>query len=281
MNLKVSNADDLTIEEKNNINISNTIDVEQIAGLSSNYKTLFIVIYSLIFMLSLAGNSVILVILWRRKRMRTVNNFFLANIAVSNLIYTLFAPFPFIIELQNVNSAWIFLDFMCPIIPFLNTVAINLNTITMIVSSIDRLIAIICPFRSKLTKKECSYIIIFIWFISVLFSLPWTILVEVQEKMSFLDELEQESIDYEPTSSDDSIKLCVPLQKYEHIISIYFVILCVIQYFLPLIVLCLTFSVITYYINVVNAKSIKNDANKSNYNLRKRNEKRVNFSFTF
>ena len=69
-------------------------------------------------------------------------------------IYTLFAPFPFIVELENVNKAWFFFDFMCPIIPFLNTVAINLNTITIIVSSLDRLIEIICPLRSKLSKKN-------------------------------------------------------------------------------------------------------------------------------
>jgi len=248
--IKLNNSNSQENEMMMNASLDGTDTGQETQDLTSDYRTLFILMYSLIFLISLIANSLLLVILCRRKRMRTVNNFFLANITASNLIYTLFAPFPFIIELENVNKAWIFLDFMCPIIPFLNTLAINLNTITMIVSSIDRLIQIICPFKSKLTKRECSAIIIVIWFISILFSLPWNILIRVQEEYSTTTDIEQESIDYEPTNVE-TIKLCAPLVNYQHIINLYILVLCVIQYFLPLIILCLTFSMISYYINVI------------------------------
>jgi len=158
---------------------------------------------------------------------------------------------------------------MCPIIPFLNTVAINSNTITMIVSSVDRLIEIICPLRTKLGKKRCSFMILAIWVISIVFSWPWNILIQVQEKNSITGETEQENIDFE------SIELCAPVLSYQHIINVYFLVLCVIQYFLPLIILCLTFCLISYYLNVINARRIQYDANKSNTNLRKKNEKKV------
>ena len=280
--IKLNNSNSQENEMMMNASLDGTDTGQETQDLTSDYRTLFILMYSLIFLISLIANCLLLVILCRRKRMRTVNNFFLANITASNLIYTLFAPFPFIIELENVNKAWIFLDFMCPIIPFLNTLAINLNTITMIVSSIDRLIQIICPFKSKLTKRECSAIIIVIWFISILFSLPWNILIKVQEEISISLETEQENIDYiEPNNFFESIKLCAPSLNYQHIISLYIFALCVIQYFLPLIILCLTFSMISYYINVVNAKRIQNDVNKSNYNLRKNNEKKVKINLIF
>jgi neuropeptide Y receptor len=103
-----------------------------------------------------------------------------------------------------------FFDFMCPIIPFLNTVAINLNTLTMIVSSVDRLIQIICPLRTKLRKKKFSFIILVIWIFSILLSLPWNFLIKVEEKNSITGDIEQENIDYESSSNDESIKLCVP-----------------------------------------------------------------------
>ena len=207
--------------------------------------------------------------------MRLVNNLFLTNITVSNLVYTLFAPFPFIMELQNENKAWIFFDFMCPIIPFLNTVAINLNTLTMIVSSVDRLIQIICPLRTKLSKKKFSFIILIIWIFSILLSLPWNFLIKVEEKNSITGDIEQENIDFESSSNDESIKLCAPQISYHHILNAYFLILCVIQYFLPLIVLSSTFCLISYYLNVINARRVQNDANKLNENLRKKNEKKV------
>ena len=230
--------------------------------------------YSLIFLISLLGNSLLLVILCRRKRMRTVNNFFLTNLAISNLIYTFVAPFPFIIELENENKAWMLFDFMCPIIPFLNTLAINLNTITMITSSVDRLIQIICPFRTKLSKKECSIIIAVIWVVSIVVSLPWNFLVKIQEKIPASTETEQENIDYD-TIIHESIKFCGPLLNYQHMISFYILILCAVQYFLPLIILCLKFSLIFYYLNVINARQIQSDVNKSNANLRKKNEHKV------
>jgi ABC-type multidrug transport system fused ATPase/permease subunit len=251
-------------------------DSQPTRNLTSDYRTFFFILYALIFLISLLGNCLLLVILCRRKRMRTVNNFFLTNIAISNLIYTLFAPFPFIVELEDVNKAWIFFDFMCPIIPFLNTVAINLNTITMIVSSVDRLIEIICPLRSKLGEKKCSLIILVIWIISIVFSWPWNILIKVQEQISISFETEQENIDYETSSNlVESIKLCAPLINYHQIITFYILSLCVVQYFLPLVILCATFALISYYLKVVNAKRIQNDANKLNSNLRKKNEKKV------
>ena len=225
----------------------------------------FIIIYSFIFLLSIVGNLILLLTISRRKRMRTVPNYFLANIIVSNIMYTLCAPFPFILELQQNNNEWIYFDFLCPIIPMVNTISINLNTITMIVASIDRLIAIICPFRTRLRKSQCFYIILIIWLISILFSLPWSYLFTITE-YSLNDQFESTN------------RLCdIRDIDLRHWIKFYLLSLCVIQYLLPLIVLCLTISIIAYYMNVTNANSMILDENKSNRNLRKKNENRVTF----
>ena len=100
-----------SLKESINMNLNNLdiSDTQQTQNLTSYNRKLFIILYAFIFLISLLGNCLLLVILCRRKRMRTVNNFFLTNIAISNLIYTLFAPFPFIVELENVNKAWFFL----------------------------------------------------------------------------------------------------------------------------------------------------------------------------
>jgi hypothetical protein len=228
----------------------------------------FVIIYAFIFVLSIVGNSTLLITICRRKRMRTVHNYFLANITISNLIYTLCAPFPFILELKNNNNEWIYFDFLCPIIPLFNTIAINLNTITMIVSSIDRLIAIVCPFRTKLRKSRCILIIFIIWIISIMFSLPWRFLVGVND-------LEQNDIDYEEEDKPSTISICSPSFGYESNIRNYFIILFLIQYLLPLLVLCVTFFMITYYVKIINANTMKADDNKSNKYLRKKNEKKL------
>lgn len=129
----------------------NSTILEEINVLSERFY--FIVIYSFIFVLSLWGNSFILMIPYKSKQIRVTNHYFLANISVSNLIYTSFALFPFLDELQGAeDNSWMFYDFMCAVIPLLNTLTINLNTFTMIAYSIDCLIAILRPFKPKLTK---------------------------------------------------------------------------------------------------------------------------------
>ena len=229
--------------------------------------------YAIVFLISIFGNTLVLVIIYRKKSMKTVNNYFLANITLSNLIYTLCVPFQFIIEISDDNGKWIYFEMLCPLLPIINTMSINLNTFTMIASAIERLIVIICPFRTKLSKTNCLVMILFIWILSFGFGLPWGFLIKVQiENTSYMNDL---------NSSPEKIeffKICVPpLQSNDEFIRFYFILLSFLQYIIPLIVLIITYSIIIFYINVVNAKSIKNDQNKSNIKLRKRNEHKVNF----
>ena len=222
-------------------------------------KVFLVLIYACVFFMSLLGNSLLLWIIYRTKRMKTVNNFFLANILVSNLLYTLCAPFPFIIEIIEKNDEWVFHEILCPIVPIMNTISINLNTFTMIGSALERLIVIIYPFKTKLSKKNCFIIILLIWFVSILLALPWSFLIHVRHDVYISKEA----------------KICVPKGFEEKQIRAYFTILCVLQYIFPLVVLVITCIIITYYINVINARNIEKDANKSNNHLRKKNESKV------
>ena len=148
-------------------------------------ETCFVVsVYSFMFFMSFVGNSVILLIICKKRR-RTVNNLFLANMIISNLIYTLFAPFTFVTEIMNNESEWIFPDFLCPCLSYLNELSVNLNTLTMCVSSVERLIAFICPLKSKLPKKVCYLVIALIWTLSISLALPWTILMKIEQLYAF------------------------------------------------------------------------------------------------
>ncbi|TMS02022.1 Cholecystokinin receptor type A [Larimichthys crocea] len=52
-------------------------------------ETVRIVLYSLIFLLSVLGNSLIFAVLVRNKRMRTVTNLFLLSLSISDLMVSL------------------------------------------------------------------------------------------------------------------------------------------------------------------------------------------------
>ena len=65
-------------------------------------QTVRIILYSLIFLLSVLGNSLIIAVLVRNRRMRTVTNLFLLSLAVSDLLVSLVCiPFTLIPNLMK------------------------------------------------------------------------------------------------------------------------------------------------------------------------------------
>lgn len=70
--------------------------------LSDINQTVRIILYSLIFLLSVLGNSLIIGVLVRNRRMRTVTNLFLLSLSISDLMVSLFCiPFTLIPNLMR------------------------------------------------------------------------------------------------------------------------------------------------------------------------------------
>lgn len=79
--------------------------------------TLRILLYSLIFFLSVTGNLLIIVVLTVNKRMRTVTNTFLLSLAVSDLMMAVICmPFTLI---PSILQDFIFGAAMCKIVSYL------------------------------------------------------------------------------------------------------------------------------------------------------------------
>ncbi|KAH9373653.1 hypothetical protein HPB48_011401 [Haemaphysalis longicornis] len=74
-------------------------------------------LYSVIFVFAVVGNVLVLVTLVQNKRMRTVTNVFLVNLAVSDLLLGVFCmPFTLI---GSVLRNFVFGELMCKFIPYL------------------------------------------------------------------------------------------------------------------------------------------------------------------
>lgn len=76
-------------------------------------RTVRILLYSLIFLISILGNTLVIVVLIRNKRMRTVTNIFLLSLAISDLMLSFFCmPFTLI---PNLLKDFIFGSALCKI----------------------------------------------------------------------------------------------------------------------------------------------------------------------
>lgn len=73
--------------------------------------------YALIFLIGLIANIFVIVVIIKCRRMRTLTNRFLLNLAVSDLLATLICLPP--TAYHHYDKRWIFGEFLCRFVPFI------------------------------------------------------------------------------------------------------------------------------------------------------------------
>lgn len=138
-------------------------------------ETVRIVLYSLIFLLSVVGNSLIIVVLVRNRRMRTVTNLFLLSLSISDLMVALVCiPFTFI---PNLMKDFIFGAVICKLVTYFMGISVSVSTFSLVAISLERYSAICNPLTSRTwqTKSHAAKVISATWVVSFILMLPYPI----------------------------------------------------------------------------------------------------------
>ncbi|KAM7366632.1 hypothetical protein PAMP_016053 [Pampus punctatissimus] len=99
-------------------------------------QVVLILAYSTIIVLGVLGNSLVIYVIYRFKTLRTVTNFFIANLAVADLLVnTLCLPFTLVYTLQG---EWKFGSTLCFLLPYAQGLAVHVSTVTLNVIALDR-----------------------------------------------------------------------------------------------------------------------------------------------
>lgn len=134
--------------------------------------------YGILIIISFFGNSIVCYVILRNRRMYTVTNFFIANMAMSDLILTLFNV-PFNIA-KHLLDSWPFGDFMCHLVNFSLMVSVYVSTFTLTAIALDRQNVLLKPLRPRMTKQMGLIVLAMIWIIATCLSLPYGIFNKVQ-----------------------------------------------------------------------------------------------------
>ena len=138
----------------------------------------------MLFVVSLTGNSLIGLIVYKTKTMRKPINFLIVNMAMSDLLYPIFL-FPRKITEINVGS-WLISgplgQALCKLLPFLADASTAVSVQSLVLIAVDRFGAVVFPLRSKLISiKLCRFFIPATWIVAVAINSPYLFPLQLAE----------------------------------------------------------------------------------------------------
>ena len=134
------------------------------------------VTFCLFIIVSLVANSLIVIIVYKTPNLRKPINHFIANMALSDLLYPIFwIPF----NLSDLHTNYSFLiggqlgQALCKLGYFFSTVSFTVSVQNLILIAVDRFGAVVFPLRSPLIRsKLCPFFILATWIVAAAVSSP-------------------------------------------------------------------------------------------------------------
>ncbi|XP_053114148.1 neuropeptide Y receptor type 2 isoform X1 [Hemicordylus capensis] len=186
-------------------------------------QIILICAYCAIILLGLLGNSLVIHVVIKFKSMRTVTNFFIANLAVADLLVnTLCLPFTLVYTLLG---EWKLGPVLCHLVPYAQGLAVQVSIVTLTVIALDRHRCIVYHLESKISKRISFLIIGVAWAGSALLASPLAIFRE-----------------YFSIELSHTLKMVVcaeawPREGQVNYGTIYSLLMLLIQYVLPLVII--------------------------------------------
>ena len=147
----------------------------------TRFLTFFIiVIYGLICIVGLVGNALVVFVICRYSKMKTVTNMYILNLSIADFLFLL--GLPMIMTTVSVQY-WTFGFVMCKIYYILTCINMFTGAFTLTVMSGDRYLAVCYPI-SSMRYRTSYYAVIalaLIWVVSFLFMLPVFLYAQILE----------------------------------------------------------------------------------------------------
>ena len=137
-------------------------------------KSVHIIPYCLIIVVSLIGNSMVVAVVFKNLRMRTTVNYYIVNLAIADLLITFYMPR--VISIALFGYEWVVGGtagyVFCKLSILLNQTPITVSTFTVVAISFDRFNAVVFPLRKFVSAWVCKVIILCTWLVALAFRLP-------------------------------------------------------------------------------------------------------------
>lgn len=196
-------------------------------------------------LMGIVGNTLVCFIVTRGKKMATVANLFLVNLAVADL-FILIISYPLWILQALLPHAWPFGSSLCKILFPLSDCFYGVSLGCMMAISVHRYLKIIHSKGKQMKSRHAKCIVIFFYLISILtISVPGYPIMQYSETVTFLNETIGSGHHAQKAIVKKICYWDYPSETYRRTLMLYFAIA---WYLIPLLLIMLTFLRIKYYL---------------------------------
>ncbi|CAL7936183.1 unnamed protein product [Xylocopa violacea] len=176
----------VNIQLRNDNSDNNLKTIERDAISNGLIQLIFYIFYGNIFAFGVFGNVLVCFVVARNRRMQTVTNLFITNLALSDMLLCILAvPFT---PLYTFLGGWIFGKTLCHLVPYAQGASVYISTLTLTSIAIDRFMVIIYPFHPRMKIEVCLSVIVGIWIIALLVTLPYGLYMHLEEPYTYCEE---------------------------------------------------------------------------------------------
>ncbi|XP_063596881.1 QRFP-like peptide receptor [Penaeus indicus] len=206
-------------------------------------EVLKIVAYMIVFLVSVAGNLLVILVVYYNAHMRNSTNTYLVNLAVADLLVTFGCMWVHIIRhLSHPN--YVLPAIMCKVDSFMQATALLASVLTLTVISVGRFVAVMFPLQAHTSPDRAHRVIAAVWLTSILLACPLAIYRELHSfkwknfTSWHCDEYWPKEVRFDP-----SLGMCITTYDSK---KLFYTLLTIALYFLPVGIMLLNYGLVVW-----------------------------------
>ncbi|NXU34146.1 XCR1 protein, partial [Drymodes brunneopygia] len=139
------------------------------------------VLYILVFLFSLLGNTLVLWILFKYENLTSLTNIFIMNLCISDLVFSCMLPF----WVVDQSFGWIFGEFLCKASNAVFSIGYYSGVFFLTLMTILRYLFVVNPLSTLRSQTQCCGVLVSlaVWTVSILIVVPEVIHTTVQDDL--------------------------------------------------------------------------------------------------